>query len=266
MIKKIFQFLYTKLPESNRLERIWKIAQVDFKRRYYNDRLGILWALANPISQIFIYYFVFTRIFQRGEPNFALYLFSSLIVWLAFSEATATSSLILKRRRYLLENIQFDWMDLFYSNMISVTIGFSFNLLAYLLIALFSGTSLGVIHLFPLVLFSWFLITLSTSLLLGLIRPVFDDIIHIWNILLMLGFWTSGIFFGGEFFFEIKEYTWFAYLNPFVGIILNTRACLLEGNDFYMITCINNIIYSIIFFVIALRLFRKNVHKIVEKL
>jgi len=34
MIKEILNQISEKLPENNRFERIWKIAQVDFKKRY----------------------------------------------------------------------------------------------------------------------------------------------------------------------------------------------------------------------------------------
>ena len=254
-----------KTYENNRIERIWKIAQVDFKRRYYNDILGLLWALVNPLSQIAIYYFVFTRIFQRNRENYALYIFCGLILWIAFSEATRTGSTIIKRKKYLIENIQFDWLDLFYSHMISILLGLSFNITAYFFIAYFTGVSLGLnFHLFPVVLLIWYFISISTAMILSLIRPIFDDIVHVWNILLMIGFWTSGVFFDGSFFYD--NYTWFMYANPFIGIILNTRACLLENHAFHVELLWVNIGYAILLFSIALFLFRRNVHRVIEKI
>ena len=111
MIKKLLGHIYiNNFSSYSRLERIWKIAQVDFKKRYYNDRLGLLWALINPLTQISIYYFVFTRIFQRNQENFVLYLFCGILTWLAFTEATKMGSRVLIRKKYLTENIQFNWL------------------------------------------------------------------------------------------------------------------------------------------------------------
>lgn len=263
--KNSFSVLKKRFLENNRIERIWKIAQVDFKRRYYNDILGLLWALVNPLSRIAIYYFVFTRIFQRNRENYALYIFCGLILWIAFSEATRTGSTLIKRKKYLIENIQFDWLDLFYSHMISVFLGLVFNLIAYVGITVVSGVSLGLnFHMFPIILLVWYFISMSTSILLALIRPVFDDIVHVWNILLMMGFWTSGVFFDGTFFYD--NYSWFLYANPFVGIILNTRACLLENHHFHVELLWINIGYAVILYGIAAFLFRRNVHKIIEKI
>lgn len=264
-LSTIVDSMLEKLPENNRLERVWKIAQVDFKKRYYNDKFGLLWALVNPLSQIAIYFFVFTRIFNRGGENYELYLFCGLVIWIAFQQATNTGMALLRVKRYLIENIQFDWIDLYYSHMISTSIGLLFNLGAYFLILTLKGASLGAYwYMFPVILLTWFLVSMAITILLGLLRPIFDDVVHIWGIATMLGFWSSGIFYPGEFFFE--NYTWFLYANPFVGIILNTRGCLLEGNSFYYDLCLFNLGYCFILLLLAIFIFRRMAHKVIEKI
>ena len=47
------------LKRTNKLERIWLLAKIEFKLRYYENRLGLLWALIKPIMDICIYYVVF---------------------------------------------------------------------------------------------------------------------------------------------------------------------------------------------------------------
>lgn len=262
---KILQPISKRIPENNRVERIWKIATVDFKKRYYNDNLGLIWALVNPLSQILVYYLVFTRIFQRNKPNFALYLFSGILIWIAFAEATTTGAKLIKSKMYLIENIQFKWTDLYVSHMISISFGLVFNLLAYFIIALSTGVyfNYNIIYL-PLVLIQWFLISQSVAMILGVIAPIFDDFIHIWSILLLIGFWTSGIFFEGEFYFD--SYAWYVYANPFIGIILNLRACLLYGNEFYPLILGLNFTHCIILFLFSRFIFNKLIYKGIERL
>jgi len=48
MLSKVLRPIYKLFPESNRFERIWKLAQLDFKKRYYHDNLGALWSLLEP--------------------------------------------------------------------------------------------------------------------------------------------------------------------------------------------------------------------------
>lgn len=264
MIKDFLGQIYIDYFSSNRrLERIWKIAQVDFKKRYYNDAFGLLWALINPLTQIAIYYFVFTRIFQRDQENFALYLFCGIIIWLAFAQATRMGSRVLINKKYLTENIQFNWLDLYTSHMISILMGVGFNFLAYFVILILTGTGIGAnFYVFPIVILTWFLVSSSAAILLGLIRPVFDDIVHIWDIFVMIGFWVSGIFFSGQFYFD--NYPWFVHVNPFVGIILNTRAALLENNELYIGLLFENLIFGFIIYGIAIWLFKKYAKKVIE--
>lgn len=257
--------LLEKLPENNRLERIWKLAQVDFKKRYYNDKFGLLWALINPITQITIYYFVFTRIFQRGQPYFALYLFSATLLWLAFSQGTTLGSKILSNKRYLTENIQFKWIDLHTSHMLSVLMGLVFNLGAYLVMLLLTDATIGkYFYFFPIVLITWYFLTAGFSILLSLIRPIFYDIIHLWPLVIMVGFWVSGIVFPGTFYFD--NYSWFLHVNPFVGLLLNVRACLLVGHEIHISLLMENLFFSICLYSFARFLFNKYAKSVVENI
>jgi len=265
MIKKALGHIYIKYFSANtRLERIWKIAQVDFKKRYYNDAFGLLWALINPLTQIALYYFVFTRVFQRDQENYALYLFCGILIWLAFSQASKMGSRVLITKKYLTENIQFDWIDLYSSHMISIFMGVAFNFLAYFVILLLTGAGIGsYFYIFPIVLITWYLLSASAAILLGLIRPIFDDIVHIWDIFTLVGFWVSGVFFSGQFYYE--NYPWFVHVNPFVGVILNTRAALLENNALYLPLLIENLIFGIVLYIVSVFLFRKFAKKVIEK-
>lgn len=251
------------IPENNRFERIWKLAQVDFKKRYYNDKLGLIWALINPLSQIAIYYFVFTVVLEKDEENFVPFLFSGLIMWIAFSEATKTGANILTNKKYLIENIQFNWIDLYLSHMTSIFMGLIFNLVAYFGTVIILGVSVGSHFLmFPLILLNWFILTTAVVIILSLLNPIFEDIKHIWAIVILVGFWVSGIFFAGSFY--LTEYEWMIHLNPFVGILLNTRACLLEGNEFYLPLFIENMIASIGLFILSIFLLKKYSKKVAE--
>jgi len=266
MIKQTLGQLYLDyFGENNRLERIWKIAQVDFKKRYYNDKFGLLWALINPLTQIALYYFVFVHILERGEDNFILFLFAGIIIWFAFANTTTLATRLLFDKMYLINNIQFNWIDLFSSHLISASFGFAFNLGAYLVTLLILGNRLGeYFYLFPLVFLSWYLVTSGVCILLSLIKPIFEDIHHIWSIALMVGVWVSGVFFDGHFYFE--NYPLFAYVNPFIGMIINARATLLEGNAMHFPMLAYNLAFGVILYTVAVILFKKYAKKVIEKL
>jgi len=76
---------------SNKVERLWLLAKIEFKLRYYENKLGLLWALIKPLMDIVIYYVVFQIIMQQNIPAFASYLFIGLILWNFFFNALSPS-------------------------------------------------------------------------------------------------------------------------------------------------------------------------------
>jgi ABC-type polysaccharide/polyol phosphate export permease len=265
-INKIIQPITNKIPESNRLERIWKLAQVDFKKRYYNDRLGLLWALLNPIFQIAVYYYVFTQILKMDRiENYAIFLFCGLVVWLGFKEASTKGISMIRTKRYLIENIQFNQVDLFVSSTISVFMGIAFNTMALIIACVISGVGLSINLIYiPIIYINLFLISMGVAMILATIKIYLDDIVHLWTMITLVGFWTSGIFIRGELFLEQAPFL--LYLHPFIGIIINMRNVTMYGlqPDFYMLSV--TMIAGIVILLFGIFVYKKNAHKAIENL
>ncbi len=264
MVNELLKPVLERLPENNRLELIWKLAQVDFRRRYYDNLLGLFWALINPLFRVAIYYFVFTYIFKRSQENYALYLFSALLFWMFFSEGTKKGINILKSKKYLIENIQFNKVDLFTSATFSVLLGFMFNITAYLAISLGLGIPITINILFmPLLILNTFLLVLAVGLLLATLNIYLKDIVHMWDIVLLMGFWLTPIFWNSD---ELKGYlVILLYANPMAGIIVNARNAILYGQLPDMTLLIFDFSYTLILLALALYLFKKFSHKAAEQ-
>src|SRR5687767_1665844 len=98
MVLKIVNDWFKK---TNKLERLWLLAKIEFKLRYYENKLGLLWALLKPIMDICIYYIVFQVVLQQNIPAFASYLFIGLILWNFFIESTSGTVALLHTKKYL---------------------------------------------------------------------------------------------------------------------------------------------------------------------
>ncbi len=267
MINKIIGEFYLKYFSSNRLERIWKLAQIDFKKRYYNDKLGMFWALLNPILQVILYYLVFEIVISRGVEDFALFLFVGLIFWTSFMIATKQGMNIFRIKKYLIENIQFKRIDLFFSHCISVFLGFIFSLAAYIIVAFFYGVELNILRTviaLPLLITIMFILIFGCTMVLSTLAMTLRDVNHIWDFSLLCGFWTAGIFFPAS--EIIEKLPIIQYLNPFLGIIENARRILMLNQplDNYLLSI--NIIQASITVLLGLFVFYKFSDRALEKL
>lgn len=256
--------IFKLLPTNNRIERIWKLSQVDFKKRYYNDNLGIVWALINPMIRILIYYVVFTQIFKSREDNFILFLFSGLIIWMGFSEATKKGITVFKSKRYLLENIRFEKIDLFISHVMSVFFSLFFNVIIYIIFSLIIGVRLGFSSFYMiLVFFNLFILSIGISMILTVAVGIVKDISHLWDIALLAGFWGSGIFYSAE---KIMEPLPYAKYNPLLGLISITRKSLLLNSSPDMFFLIYTFIFSVGAILVGYFLLEKYGHMYFEKM
>ena len=254
-----------KLPENNRLERIWKLAQIDFMKRYYNDRLGVVWALLNPLFQILVFYIVFSQILETSEKNYVLFLSCGILFWGVFAEISKGGMSVIKTKIYLIENIQFDKLDLFISYALSVFMAFIFNLSVYLVLALALKANINeyVFYILPILLIV-FLFSIAISMILSILVLFYDDVKHLWDMLIFVGFWGSGVILNMESF--TQKVPALIYINPFIPILNNGRNALLYGvpPDYgLLIYCLS---FSLVLFGFALWLFRRCEHLVLEKL
>ncbi len=263
MINQLLGPLLKRLPENNKLERIWVLAKTDFIERYYGTRLGIVWALINPFFQLVVYYIAFSVIFAVEIPNFALYVFSGLILMMFFSEATTKGLSLMGRYKAILENININKLDLFYGAMISASIAFGFNLFVYILLSFFFDVIYNINALFaPLILLNFILIILAVQLILSVLYIFFRDINHLWDMMLLLLFWGSPIFYSKD--VIVEKLPILLYINPLTGIFINIRETLLYSNPPDWNLFLLNYITAIVLLIIALLLFKRFSPKAVE--
>lgn len=267
MINRILKPILERLPENNRLERIWVLAKTDFLKRYYGSFLGVLWALINPFFQIAIYYSVFTLVFASKQENFALFLFLGLILEMFFSETSSLGLNIIRGKRHVLENIKIKWLDVYYAGTLSTFFAFVFNLLIYFIISFFTGVSYSVASFYtaPLLFLNLLVLGFSFQVLLSTIQIYLRDVVHLWDMVKLMILWLSGIFYtidpssGSD--TEVL-----AFLTPVAGIVYNSRQVLLYDKPVDWSLVLYDWIYTLIILGISLMVFSKFVRKALEKI
>jgi len=216
---------------TNKLERLWLLAKIEFKLRYYENKLGLFWALLKPLMDMLIYYIAFKVILGSDVPAFASYLFIGLVIWNFFLESTSGTIQLLNTKRYLYEYSNMNKLEIYVSTLFANSIGFLFNLVMFMLFYNIFETGPGGLsfhNFWIIVLFvNLFILSLGVSLILSNIYIIAKDISQIWMVV------TSFLFFLSPIFYKLSMFEGklpgFKYGNPLAGIIINARQVMMQS-------------------------------------
>jgi len=232
MAQSLTDYAKNWFKHTNKAERIWLMAKIEFKLRYYENKMGLLWALMKPISDMLIYFFAFQVILVSDIPHFVPYLFIAIIIWNYFLESTMGTIQILQVKRYLYEYTNMDKLEIYLSVIISNFIGFLFNLVIFFIMCQFTGVYFDyhIIYAIPLFL-NLIILSLAFSLILSTLYLLAKDISQIWTIIVGLGFWLSPIIYAMDLYRSRLPH--FDYLNPIAGLIINARTVFIGVNGMH---------------------------------
>ena len=253
---------------SNKFERLWLLAKIEFKLRYYENKLGLLWALIKPIMDMCIYYVAFKIILKTDVPDFASYLFIGLIFWNFFIESTAGTIQILHTKKYLYEYSNMNKLEIYVSTLLANSIGYFFNLVMFFLfynLLEHGSAALSLYNFWIIILFvNMFILAMGLSLILSNIYIFAKDITQIWTV------FTSFLFFLSPIFYKLDTFKnalpSFEFGNPVAGIIINARRVMMQRLQPEFKLLAFDLGYAFLFLAFGLLLLNKVGAKAAEKL
>jgi ABC-type polysaccharide/polyol phosphate export permease len=253
---------------SNKIERLWLLAKIEFKLRYYENKLGLLWALIKPLLDIAIYYVAFQIILKQNIPAFPSYLFIGLILWNFFLESTTGTIQILNTKKYLYEYSNMNKLEIYISTLFSNSIGFFFNFIMFIFFYNFlerESSGISILNFWIIAIFlNLFVLSLGMSLILSTIYIIAKDITQIWMAFTSFLFFLSPIFYRLSTFKEALPR--FDYGNPIAGIIINARRVMMEQSQPDFRLMIFDFMYAAILLMIGILFLNRLGSKAAEKL
>jgi ABC-2 type transport system permease protein len=174
----------------------------EIRGKYKRTVLGQLWSLANPLSQMLIYTFIFSFVFRvdpgRGDPSgvhvFALWLLCGLLPWGFFSSVVGQGMGSLIANAGLIQKVYFPRLVIPVSTIASIGFNWLFEM-AVLLIALSIFGSF-VLPWIPALLVAMVLLALFSTglaLMLSIANVYFRDTQYFMGIILQIWMYLTPI-------------------------------------------------------------------------
>lgn len=208
---------------------VWELARNDFRARFAGSYFGILWAFAQPVATILLFWFVFQVGFrapptQEGVP-YVSWLAAGLAPWFFFAEAWLATTSALPEYAYLVKKVVFR-VELL---PVIKTISALFFHLAFILVLIVLSLALGhppTWHLLQLPYYAACLLALVLAMgfITAAILPFFRDLNQLLAIVLQFGMWLTPILWPVTMIPE--RYRWLFKLNPVSYIVEGYRDAL----------------------------------------
>ena len=218
--------------------RLWQLAytlaSTDFKLKFFGSFLGYLWQLVNPLMLFGVLFLVFSFALSldQGVRYFPVALLLGIVLFSFLSEATSSAVRSLVQRENLVRKVDFPRLAVPMASVMTSVFNLALNLVPVWVFLLASGGRPRVEWLgFVLVAAVLIVFAFGLAMLLSIAFVRFRDIEPIWNVVLQVLFYTSGVFFTVDAIAQQKNgqlYVDLLFCNPFAAILAAARHVLVD--------------------------------------
>ena len=195
---------------------LWQMTKRDFRQRYLESYLGILWAFIQPTITVIIFWFVFQVGFKAMPVDnfpFILWLVCGMFPWFFFSESIQSAANSIIENSFLVKKIVFRVELLPIVKIASALVVHIFFVAVLFAMFAFYGYSISIYN-FQIIyyFFAMMCLALGISWLTSALTVFLRDVGQFVTMMMQFGFWLTPIFWS----FKIvpEEYAPILKLNP----------------------------------------------------
>src|SRR5690625_302039 len=228
--------------------------------------LGYFWWLFDPLLNVLIFYFLRVVILECDVENLALILATGVVVWKWMSATINGSSRSITRYSSIINQVYLPKSIFPIATTFSQMFNFSFGLIVIAMFLVAFGVIPGWQIIFlPVIILVQLIFLLSVSLFIGYISVFIRDIDHLTKHIVRLFFYASPVIWEGGRLGGTK-YEFVVNLNPIAFILDAYRDVLMYGQtpDFVKLGIVA--IGSTVAFLLLIRYYSRNEHKIIKAL
>ena len=236
---------------------IRNLVEKDFKVRYRNMSLGVLWSLLNPLIMMAVLTFIFTKIFaQPHERNFPLYVLCGLVPLNFFTIAWVTGTTSILENTSLIKRVPVPRQVFPIASVLSNCLHMLIQIALLLGIALVLGRGINVYWLWlPVIWGLEILFVLGLTLAFSAVNVYVRDTRYVVESTNTVLFWLVPIFY--SFTIIPARFRGLYQINPVAALVLMMRNVLLEGRAPLTSTLVRLAVVSVVMFGIGTFVFNK---------
>lgn len=220
---------------STHRELLLTMTHRDLAMRYRGSVFGVLWSLITPLLLLAVFCFVFTHVFEPrwqgggGSANFALLLFTGMLLFQFFSECLTRSPTVIQENASLVKKVVFPVQILplvvVFSSLAHMLVSFLILAVAYVLL---QGVPPVTAAFIPVVLVPFLLMAAGIGWCLAALGVYLRDIGQAMGLVSTILMFVSGVFYP----VDTLPAQWRAlvYLSPATFPIQQVRDLLFWGN------------------------------------
>ena len=207
-----------------------ELAKREIKQRYKQSVLGYVWVIVNPLAQMIVMSFVFSRIFGVAEIGvpYSIFLFAGLLPWNLFTSSLQSATNSLVENSGLLSKIYFPREVLVMSAILAKMVDFGLATMIFVIMMIFYRIPLSwnVLWFVPIFVIQN-VFTYGLGLVLAAFNLFYRDIQYLLNLVLLVWMYLTPIMYMPEIFPE--QYRWIFQLNPMAVMVNAYRQTILGG-------------------------------------
>ncbi len=214
---------------------LWQFCLKEVKGRFAGSLMGLLWTVISPLSQIVIYYFLFSMVLKiklsrasAGTDSFVLYFMCGLIPWIAFSDGLMRATVSIRENANLIQKVVFANEIVPCGAVCGVFLLNGVAFLLYMALLLFKGGHPSLYWLLvPGAAGLLLIFTLGMGFFFSALNVFVNDVIQLLQIGLMVWFYFTPILYTLD--MVPQGFRFFMKLNPLFWFVTLFQELLLKG-------------------------------------
>jgi len=216
------------------IKEIWQYKELlyfftwkDFKVRYKQTAIGVLWAIFQPFITMVVFSVFFGKFAHMPSDGipYPIFVYTGLLFWQFFSSALTQTSGSLIGNSNIITKVYFPRLILPISGVITKFVDFFISAIILVGMMIYYGyvPNLSGLWILPLLLIITFMAAIGGGLFLASINVKYRDVRYVLPYFIQTMLFLTPVIYPAS---MVGKYSWLLAMNPMTGVIKAARASL----------------------------------------